>query len=249
MPRKPYMDWDACKAGLVPALPNNIIVSKHAIQRAHERGIPLSDLYHPSGRHGSGKPIMVGNTVVTAVVNLPNRKPVNPDDEPQPQNTDKETIISINPLVILKGKKFIIYTNCCSMSMRPHMIGAEHKHLEELSAMAENIHIRLGTSSGKFCITGESLEDVVFVCTYMNAEMNLFDICRPEHVQIIQGTLSTQEVTHIQQTYKVMVIPRGKQLYMMAKAKKNLERALKDPVIHMLIKAADKHAQSQSQNH
>jgi hypothetical protein len=70
------MDWDACKAGLVPALPNNIIVSKHAIQRAQERGIQLSDLYHPTGRHGSGKPIMVGNTVVTAVVNLPNRRPV-----------------------------------------------------------------------------------------------------------------------------------------------------------------------------
>jgi hypothetical protein len=69
------MDWDACKAGLVPALPNNIIVSKHAIQRAQERGIQLSDLYHPTGRHGSGKPIMVGNTVVTAVVNLPNRRP------------------------------------------------------------------------------------------------------------------------------------------------------------------------------
>jgi len=91
MPRKPYMDWEACKAGLVPALPNNIIVSKHAIQRAQERGIALSDLYHPTGRHGSGKPIMKGNTVVTAVVNLPNRRPVNASTKPQEKQVDVKT--------------------------------------------------------------------------------------------------------------------------------------------------------------
>lgn len=72
----PVSELDLVQAGLKDFRMDNLRISRHALQRARERHIPLEDLRR---RHGnvSGFAVQQGNTIVTALTNQM-RKPPKP---------------------------------------------------------------------------------------------------------------------------------------------------------------------------
>ena len=63
----PITEWDEIKGGVKDFKLDNLNITNHAKKRCKERNIPLEDLRRSHGK--SGKPILVGNTVVTAISN------------------------------------------------------------------------------------------------------------------------------------------------------------------------------------
>ncbi len=80
--------FDYVKGGLADFRMDDIRISKHAIQRARERGIPLEDLRRKRGNQ-AGYGVLKGKTIVTALTNqMPS------DIRPTKVKKEKESIIS-----------------------------------------------------------------------------------------------------------------------------------------------------------
>jgi len=225
----PVTEWDLIKGGLTDFKLDNLNITKHAIQRCKERGIPLEDLHKKKG-----PAVLKGNTVVTAYSKIPISKYM-----PSSIPIDKPIISNmfINEVVQTENNKEYMVEVDCSHEIAPYIIGKEGNHLKSLIRLIKDNKgtIEWVNLKNKFIIRSKKEVDCVFMKKYIEGLISLFKKGEhgcglPKFIKIIQNIdeeTAKNIITNNSLNKNVVIVSRGKNLYIIAQKQKHLEKIIK----------------------